>query len=91
MIGQPPHKDLLEKDDERGVPVLPRGIHSQECRPGADLGEVRAVCGGEMALSLNKRVNPTTGAKVEFDDTEKKNIIQLERGHDMMDLFKHMG
>ena len=44
-----------------------------------------------MALSLNKRVNPTTGAKVEFDDTEKKNIIQLERGHDMMDLFKHVG
>ena len=45
----------------------------------------------QMAFSLNRRVNPKTGAKVEFDDTDKKNIIKLEGGHDMMDLFKHVG
>ena len=45
----------------------------------------------EMAFSLNRRVDPKTGAKVEFDDTDKKNILKLEGGHDMMDLFKHVG
>ena len=44
-----------------------------------------------MAFGLNSRVDPTTDAKVEFDDTDKKNIIQLEGGHDMMDLFEHVG
>ena len=34
----------------------------------------------QMAFSLNRRVNPTTGAKVEFDDTDKKNNIKLEGG-----------
>ena len=38
----------------------------------------------EMAFSLNRRVDPKTGAKVEFDDTDKKNILKLEGGHDMM-------
>ena len=45
----------------------------------------------QMAFSLNRRVNPKTGDKVEFDDTDRKNIIKLEGGHDMMDLFKHVG
>ena len=45
----------------------------------------------QMAFSLNRRVNPTTGGKVEFDDTDKKNILKLEGGHDMMDLFKQVG
>ena len=38
---------LVEEDDERGVPVLPGVIHSEGRRPGADLGEVRAVCRGD--------------------------------------------
>ena len=44
-----------------------------------------------MAFSVNRRVNPTTRGKVEFDNMEKKNIIQLEGGHDMMVLFKQVG
>ena len=32
----------------------------------------------QMAFSLNRRVNPTIGAKVEFDNTGKKNIFKLE-------------
>ena len=39
----------------------------------------------QMAFSLNRRVNPKTGDKVDFDDTDRKNIIKLEGGHDMMD------
>ena len=45
----------------------------------------------QKAFRLNRRVNPTTGLKVEFDDQDKKDIIQLEGGHDMVDLFKHVG
>ena len=45
----------------------------------------------QMAFSVNRRVNPTTRDKVEFDNMEKKNIIQLEGGHDMMVLFKQVG
>ena len=45
----------------------------------------------QKAFRLNRRVNPTTGSKVEFDDQDKKDIIQLEGGHDMVDLFKHVG
>ena len=43
------------------------------------------------AFRLNRRVDPTTGSKVEFDDQDKKDIIRLEGGHDMVDLFKHVG
>ena len=42
----------------------------------------------QKAFRLNRRVNPTTGTKVEFDYQDKKDIIQLEGGHDMVDLFK---
>ena len=28
---------------------------------------------------------------MEFDNTDKKKIIKLEGGHDMVDLFKHVG
>ena len=45
----------------------------------------------EKVFRLNRRVNPTTGTKVEFDNQDKKDIIQLEGGHDMVDLFKHVG
>ena len=34
----------------------------------------------KKAFRLNRRVHPTTGAKVEFDDQDKKDIIQLEGG-----------
>ena len=45
----------------------------------------------QKVFRLNRRVNPTTGAKVEFDNQDKKDIIQLEGGLDMVDLFKHVG
>ena len=45
----------------------------------------------QKAFRLNRRVNPTTGSKVKLDDQDKKDIIQLEGGHGMVDLFKHVG
>ena len=39
----------------------------------------------KKVFRLNRRVDPTTGAKVEFDDMDRKDIIQLEGGLDMVD------
>ena len=40
---------------------------------------------------LSRRINPATGAKIEFDDAEKKAMLIVEGGQDMNDLFKHVG
>ena len=42
----------------------------------------------EMVFMLARRINPTTNAKVEFDDAEKKAMLKVEGGDDMMDLFR---
>ena len=33
----------------------------------------------------------TTGAKIEFDDAKKKDMLIVEEGHAMNNLFKHVG
>ena len=38
-----------------------------------------------------RRIHPTTGAKIEYDDAEKKDLILVEGGEDMQNLFKHVG
>ena len=45
----------------------------------------------QKVFRLNRRVNPTTGAKVKFYNQDKKDIIQLEGGLDMVGLFKYVG
>ena len=40
---------------------------------------------------LSRRINPVTGQKVDFDDDEKKDLLIVEGGQDMSDLFKHVG
>ena len=40
---------------------------------------------------LNRRFHPVTGNKVDFDDEEKKNILCVEGGAEIQDLFKHEG
>ena len=40
---------------------------------------------------LSRRIHPTTGAKIEFEDVEKKDMLVVEGGQDMNDLFKYMG
>ena len=40
---------------------------------------------------LSRRINPATGQKMDFDDDEKKDMLIVEGGQDMSDLFKHVG
>ena len=44
----------------------------------------------EMVFRLSRRVT-ATGTKVDFDDSEKKDMIQIEGGDDMMQLFWFVG
>ena len=45
----------------------------------------------QRVFRLNRRTNPVTGDRVDFTDGEKKDIMLLEGGVDMEDLFKHVG
>ena len=40
---------------------------------------------------LNRRLHPVSGDMVDFDDGEKKNILCIEGGSEIQDLFKHEG
>ena len=44
----------------------------------------------EMAFRLSRRVT-STRTRVDFDDSEKKDMIQIEGGEDMMQLFRFVG
>ena len=43
----------------------------------------------ERLFILNRRINPQSGLTVEFTDEEKKNILCMEGGIEMQDMFKH--
>ena len=45
----------------------------------------------EMVFSLSKRINPATGDEIEWSDMQKKNILQVEGGPEMRNLFEHVG
>ena len=45
----------------------------------------------ERVFRLSRRIHPTTGAKIAFDDAEKKDLIVVEGGEDMANLFEHTG
>jgi len=45
----------------------------------------------QRVFRLTRRIHPTTGAKIEYDDAEKKDLILVEEGEDMQNLFKHVG
>ena len=92
MIRQAPSKDLWRKMTSAGFQFSPGVFTVKDADPEETLERFEQyVKAMQMAFGLNRRVDPTTGARVEFDDTDKKNIIQLEGGHDMMDLFEHVG
>ena len=44
----------------------------------------------EMVFRLSRRVT-SAGVKIDFDDSEKKDMIQIEGGEDMMQLFRYVG
>ena len=45
----------------------------------------------ERVFRLRRRIHPATGDKINFDDAEKKDLIIVEGGEDMQNLFKHVG
>ena len=45
----------------------------------------------ERLFVLNRRINPQSGLTVEFTNEEKKNILCVEGGTEMQELFKHEG
>ena len=45
----------------------------------------------ERVFRLRRRIHPTTGARIDFDDAEKKDLIMVEGGEDMQKLFKYTG
>ena len=75
-----------------GFQFSPGAFRTRDADPEGTLELFERYCESmSRAFRLNRRTNPTTGARVEFDDTDKKDIIQLEGGVDMQDLFKHVG
>ena len=75
-----------------GFQFSPGTFKTKDADPEGTLELFERYCESmTRAFRLNRRTDPTTGARVEFDDTDKKDIIQLEGGLDMQDLFKHVG
>ena len=75
-----------------GFQFSPGAFRAKDADPEGTLELFERYCEiMTRAFRLNRRTDPTTGARVEFDDTDKKDIIQLEGGVDMQDLFKHVG
>ena len=75
-----------------GFQFSPGAFRTKDADPEGTLELFERYCESmTRAFRLNRRTDPTTGARVEFDDTDKKDIIQLEGGVDMQDLFKHVG
>ena len=75
-----------------GFQFSPGAFRTKDADPEGTLEMFERYCESmTRAFRLNRRTDPTTGARVEFDDTDKKDIIQLEGGLDMQDLFKHVG
>ena len=92
VIRQTPSKDLLRKMTSGEFQFSPGVFTVRDANPEQTLERFEQyVESMQMAFGLNRRINPTTGAKMDFDDRDKKDIIRLEGGRDMVDLFKHVG
>ena len=75
-----------------GFQFSPGAFRTKDADPEGTLEMFERYCESMTRdFRLNRRTNPTTGARVEFNNTDKKDIIQLEGGVDMQDLFKHVG
>ena len=44
----------------------------------------------ERVFRLRRRIHPTTGDRIDFDNAEKKDLLIVEGGDDMQRLFKHV-
>ena len=75
-----------------GHSVSPGLFKSKDAEPEATLELFSDYCDTmQRVFRLSRRIHPTTGAKIDFDDTEKKDLIIVEGGEDMQNLFKHVG
>ena len=45
----------------------------------------------EKVFRLSRRYHPTTGNKVDWDSEEKKDLLLVEGGDEISDLFKYVG
>ena len=75
-----------------GHVVSPGPFKSKDAEPEATLERLGDYCEVmERVFRLRRRIHPTTGAKIDFDDAEKKDLILVEGGDDMQNLFKYVG
>ena len=75
-----------------GHTVSPGVFKSKDAEPEATLERFSDYCDTmERVFRLRRRIHPTTGARIDFDDTEKKDLLLVEGGEDMLTLFKHVG
>ena len=75
-----------------GHTVSPGIYKFKDAEPEASLESFSDYCETmEHVSRLTRSIHPTTGAKIEYDDAEKKNLILMEGGEDMKDIFKHVG
>ena len=72
--------------------VSPGPFKSKDAEPEANLELLGDYCEVmERVFRLRRRIHPTTGNKIDFEDAEKKDLILLEGGEDMQNLFKYVG
>ena len=62
-----------------GFQFLPGAFRTKDADPEGTLKLFEKYCESmTRAFRLNRRTGPTTGNRVEFDDIDKKDIIQLK-------------
>ena len=75
-----------------GHTVSPGAFKSKDAEPEATLERFSDYCDTmERVFRLRRRIHPTTGERIEFDDVEKKDLLLVEGGEDMLTLFRHVG
>ena len=74
-----------------GYSVNPGPFKAIAADPEGTLERLEDYCRTmEMVFRLSRRVT-SAGVKIDFDDSEKKDMIQIEGGEDMMQLFRYVG
>ena len=75
-----------------GHTVSPGAFKVKDAEPEATLELFSDYCEVmKRVFRLRRRIHPTTGDRIEFDDDEKKDLLLVEGGEDMQKLFKYTG
>ena len=75
-----------------GFQFSPSPFKAKDADPEATLERLEKYLESmDAAFRLNRRVNPTDGTRIEFDNKDKLAILRLEGREDMIDLLKHTG